>query len=109
MVNYAVSDRCFRVVLNSSVHYLWKDNIVDIRMGYEERETTSFSTEVVPSIEVYEKRKFLWIFPYKKCVFSCSPIDNTREQAELLKVLYVTLYEWWKFNKWDRKDENKDS
>lgn len=37
MMDYAVSDRCFRVVLNSSVHYLWKDNIVDIRMGYVEK------------------------------------------------------------------------
>lgn len=106
MTDCAVSDMCFRVSLNSSVHYLWKDRIVDVRMSVVEKETTPFSTELFPCVEVYERRKFLWMFPYKKCVLSCSPVENTQEQTELLKDFYIKLYEWWKFNKWDEENEN---
>lgn len=108
MSDCAISDECFRIVLDSSIHYLWKDKIVDIRMDFVEKEVTPFSTEMFPCIEVYERRKFLWIVPYKKCVLCCSPIKNTQEQANLLKLLYIKLYEWWKFNKWDRENENKN-
>jgi hypothetical protein len=46
------------------------------------------------------------VFPYKKYMTSFYPTNDTQEQVDSLKNLYIMLYDWWKFNKWDKQDEN---
>ena len=101
-----VTDECFRLRTKSSVHYFWKEKIADIRMSYIMVDETPFSEKAVPSVDIYEWRKFLWVFPYKKYLTSFYPTNETQEQVESLKNLYIMLYDWWKFNKWDKRDEN---
>lgn len=86
-----VSENCLRLVCKDSVHYLYRDKIVDMCMDTVVYDNWS----VVPCLKIFERKKFLGIIPYKKCTIqleSTSPNGNIRE-------VFSMLYEWWKFNK----------
>ena len=90
----------YKLNLHSSIRYLYRDKLVDIKWGCDENWLTN---EIYPTIDIYERRYFLWLIPYKKKVVSVIPRENCEETIESMKLLYSDLYEWWKFG-----NENTD-